>query len=202
MAYEAIADRAPLHRGRVDDSLGSPHLVEQLDEALPRAGVSVAGLKTTVFPATSASSRRGSRSGSSTGDDADDPIGMRTDIWNLSRARRESSARTGAAFSAHVVAHVDLPGRRRRPRLTFPISCVIRSVSSALCSPRSCANRKKLAALGSRHEPPLLVGLLRRRDGVVDVVGVGLRERADVLAVGGARDRRYRPRRRPPTRRR
>src|SRR5207248_2936628 len=39
-----------------------------------------------------------------------------------------------------------------------------------------------LAALRRRYEPPLLVGLLRRRDRAVGVLGAGLREHADGLA--------------------
>ena len=71
---------------------------------------------------------------------------------------------------------------------TFPISWVMSSVSSALCSVDKLREAEEdLAALRRRDEPPLVERLLRGRDCAIDVLGAGAREDADQLAVGGAR---------------
>ena len=73
--------------------------------------MSVAGLKTTVFPATSAGVifQEGIAIGKFHGVMTPmTSIGMRTDIWNLSRSSEGVVCRNRAPpFPAHVVAHVD-----------------------------------------------------------------------------------------------
>ena len=69
--------------------VGQARFAEQLDEALASSGVSSAGLSTTVLPQTSAgaSFQAGIAIGKFQGVIAPTtPIGIRTDIWNLSRA--------------------------------------------------------------------------------------------------------------------
>ena len=65
---------------------GTPASVSSSVKRCPSAGVSVAGLKTTVFPATSAGAifQDGIAIGKFHGVMTPmTPIGMRTDIWNL-----------------------------------------------------------------------------------------------------------------------
>ena len=73
--------------------------------------MSVAGLKTTVFPATSAGAifQDGIAIGKFHGVITPmTPIGMRTDIWNLFRSSDgRRLAEQAPALAAHVEAHVD-----------------------------------------------------------------------------------------------
>ena len=69
--------------------LGTPASSSSSTKRWPSAGVSVAGLKTTVFPQTSAGAifQDGIAIGKFHGVmTPTTPIGIRTDIWNLSRS--------------------------------------------------------------------------------------------------------------------
>ena len=171
--------------------------------------MSVAGLKTTVFPATSAGAifQDGIAIGKFHGVMTPmTPIGMRTDIWNLFRSsdgvvwpkRRRPSPR-------HVVAHVDR-FLDVAARLGLHLPHLVRHEVGELrlvLGEELREAEEDLAALRRGDEAPVLERLLRGGDGAVDVLGAGLREDADQLAVGGARRLEgLAGRRRPPTRRR
>ena len=157
----------------------------------PRAGVSVAGLKTTVFPATSAGVifQDGIAIGKFQGVITPmTPIGFRTDIWNLFlQLGGRRLAEEAPALAAHVEAHVDrflhvaagfgldLPHlvRHQVRELVLRVGHELREAE------------EDLAALGGGHEAPILEGSLRCRYRAIDVVSVRARKRADQLAVGG-----------------
>ena len=95
----------------VDDARRHARLDQQLDEALAERGVSVAGLKTTVLPQTSAGTifQDGIAIGKFQGViTPTTPIGMRTLMLNLSRSSDgRRLAEEAPALAGHVVAHVD-----------------------------------------------------------------------------------------------
>ena len=178
----------------VDDALRHACLVEELDEALRRAsGVSVAGLKTTVLPQTSAGAifHDGIAIGKFHGViTPTTPIGMRTrHVELVPELRRRRLPEQATPLAGHVEAHVDrfldvAPGLGLHlPHLVgHEVGQLVLLVGDELREAE-----EDLAALRCGHEPPVRVRVLRGRDGAIDVLGARAREGADQLAVGRAR---------------
>ena len=156
--------------------------------------MSVAGLKTTVLPQTSAGTifQDGIAIGKFHGVmTPTTPIGIRTDIWNLFwQLGRRRLAEQPPALAGHVEAHVDRfldvaagLGLHLAHLARHEVGELVLVVGEELREAE-----EDLAALRRRDEAPVLVGRLRGRDGAVDVGGAGAREDADQLAVGGLVD--------------
>ena len=157
----------------VDDARRHARLGEQLDEALGEQRRVLGRLE---HDRVAADERRAELPGRDRdrevprrdrADDADRHAHAHHEL--VAAARSASSGRTGAGPRRPCSSSCrSLPGRRRRPRpCTFPISRVIRSVSSALCSRRSSAKRKRivaaLAAPGRAASPRTPPSRRRRR---------------------------------------
>ena len=167
--------------------------------------MSSAGLRTTVLPQTSAgqSFQAGIAIGKFQGVIAPTtPTGMRTLIMNLSRQlARRRLAEEAPALAGHVVAHVDrlldvaaglgahLPHLARH-QVGQLVLVVAQELGEA---------EEDRAALGRRHEPPVLERRLRRGDRALDVGGARARERRRASRRSPGRSTRSSPRPRPST---
>ena len=208
----ALADLAAAAVHDVDDARPAARPPRAARRSARRAAACpCAGLKTTVLPQTSAGAifQVGIAIGKFHG------VITPTTPIGIAHAHRElvaqlataSSGRTGAGPRRPCRSSCrSLPGRRRRPRRsTLPISRAHQLGELVLVARSSSAGEAEedLAAPRRRHEPPLLVGRLRRRDRAVDVLRrrTSGRCRASRRSRGSA-TRRSRRRRRPPTRRR
>ena len=188
---------------------GTPASSSSSTKRCPSAGVSVAGLKTTVFPATSAGRDlpRRDRDREVPGRDrADDPDRhAHRHVELVAELGRRRLAEEPPALAAHVVAHVDRfldvaagLGRDLSHLVGHEVGHLVLALDEELREAE-----EDLAALRRRDEPPVLVRLLRGGDRAVDVVRARLREDADESRRRpGSSTRTSRRKRRPPTRRR
>ena len=193
MANQAIADGAAAAVHDVDDALGDSGLVQQLDESLPQRGRIGRRLEDDRV---AGDERRGDLPGRDRDrevpgrDRADDPDRhAHRHVELVAELGRRGLAEQPPALAAHVVAHVDRfldvaagLGRDLSHLVGHEVGHLVLALDEEL---REAV--EDLAALRRRYEPPVLVRLLRRGDGAVDVVRPRLREDPDELAVGRAR---------------
>ena len=210
MPHEPVADRAAAAVDDVDDARRARRPRRAARRSARRAaGVSVAGLKTTVLPQTSAGAifQDGIAIGKFHGViTPTTPIGIRTRHLELvAELGRRRLAEEAPALAGHVVAHVDR-FLDVAAGLGLHLAHLVRHQVGELVLVLDEELREAeedLAALRRGDEPPVLVCRLRRLDRAIDVVGAERGNVADQLAVGRARaTRRSRRRRRRPTRRR
>ena len=188
---------------------GTPASTSSSTKRSPSAGVSVAGLKTTVFP-------HDERRDDLPGGDRDREVPRRDHADHADRhahAHVELVPQLGGRrlpeeappLPAHVVAHVDRfldVAAGLRQHLPHLVAHQVGEVVLVLGQELREAE-DDLAPLRRRDEPPLLVGRLRGLDGAVDVLGARTSgRRRSCRRSPGSCSRRSRRRRRRPTRRR
>ena len=188
---------------------GTPASISSSTKRSPSAGVSVAGLKTTVFPQTSAGSDLPGRDRDREvprrdhADDADRLAHAHVEL--VAELGRRRLAEQAPALAAHVVGHVDrFLDVAAAPRAApCPSRGPSAAASSSLCSARSCAKRKRIS--------PRFGAGTRRQSSYASFAAATARSTSSAPSAGrcrsprrsrGSRSRRSRRRRRRPTRRR
>ncbi len=194
VAHEPVAGLLAVAVDEVDDAVGQPGLGEQLDEALGQERRVLGGLEHDGVAADERGRELPGRDRDrevprrDRADDADRHPHRHLEL--VAELGRRRVAEHAPALAGHVDRHVDRfldVAAGLGEHLAHLAAHQLGQLGLlVLEQPREA--EQDLAALGRRDEPPLLERLLRGRDGAVDVLGAGARERAERLA--GRRDRR------------
>ena len=190
MADEPLAGLLAEAVDEVDGALGQPGLAEQLDEALGQQRRVLGGLE---HDGVARDERRRELPGRDRdrevprrdrADDADRHPHRHLEL--VAQLRGGRVAEEAAALAGHVDRHVDrfldVAAGLREHLAHLAAHQLGQLVLLLLEQPREA--EEHVAALGRRHEAPLLEGGLRRGDGAVDVLGGRPRERSERLARG------------------
>ena len=194
VADEPLAGLLAVAVHEVDDPVRQARLAEQLDEALGQERRVLRRLQHDGVPADErgrelpGGDRDREVPGRDRADDADRHPHRHLELVAQLRGRR--LAEEAAALAGHVDRHVDRlldVAAGLREHLAHLAAHQLRQLVLLLLEQAREAE-EDVAALGRRHEPPLLERGLRRLDGAIDVLGRRAREGPDRLTVRGYRD--------------